>query len=142
MIAASKAYRDTGDEYYLNWLLKTIEYSKAHFADPEYGEWYGYLRRDGLPTMPSTKGSTFKGPFHVPRALSMTERTLTEIIGDEGGSVGLTTCGTARNRGAAQHPPCRVRARARNARGRERVHSTHCGARRQLSKQPARKGER
>ena len=83
MIAASKAYRDTGDEYYLNWLLKTIEYSKAHFADPEYGEWYGYLRRDGLPTMPSTKGSTFKGPFHVPRALSMTERTLTEIIGDE-----------------------------------------------------------
>ena len=32
--------------------------------------------------MPSTKGSTFKGPFHVPRALSMTERMLTEIIGD------------------------------------------------------------
>ncbi len=23
-----------------------------------------------------------KGPFHVPRALSMTERVLTEIIGD------------------------------------------------------------
>ncbi len=82
MIAASKAYQNTGDEYYLNWLYKTVEYCKNHFADPEYGEWYGYLRRDGLPTMPSTKGSTFKGPFHVPRALSMTERTLTEIIGD------------------------------------------------------------
>ena len=82
MIAASKAYKDTGDEYYLDWLLKTIDYCKEHFADPEYGEWYGYLRRDGKPTMPPTKGSTFKGPFHVPRALSMTERTLTEIIGD------------------------------------------------------------
>ena len=82
MIAASKAYRDTKDPYFLDWLLKTTDYAKNHFVDPEYGEWYGYLRRDGLPTMPSTKGSTFKGPFHVPRALSMTERVLTEIIGD------------------------------------------------------------
>ena len=82
MIAASKAYRDTGDAYYLDWLLRTIDYCKEHFTDPEYGEWYGYLRRDGKPTMPPTKGSTFKGPFHVPRALSMTERVLTELIGD------------------------------------------------------------
>lgn len=82
MIAASKAYRDTKDEYYADWFLKTIDYCKEHFADPVYGEWYGYLRRDGLPTMPSTKGSTFKGPFHVPRALCMTEQILTEIIGD------------------------------------------------------------
>ena len=83
MIAAAKAYRDTGDEYYADWLVRTLEYCREHFADPEYGEWYGYLRRDGLPTMPSTKGSTFKGPFHVPRALCMTEQLLTEIIGDE-----------------------------------------------------------
>ena len=82
MIASSKAYRDTHDEYFLNWFFKTLDYAKNHFADPEYGEWYGYLRRDGKPTMPSTKGSTFKGPFHVPRALSMTERILTEIIGE------------------------------------------------------------
>ena len=83
MIAASKAYRDTGDRYFLEWFSKTLDYARTHFADPEYGEWYGYLRRDGKPTMPSTKGSTFKGPFHVPRALSMTERILTQIIGDE-----------------------------------------------------------
>lgn len=83
MIASSKAYRDTGDQYFLDCLKRTVQYCKEHFVDDEYGEWYGYLRRDGLPTMPSTKGSTFKGPFHVPRALIMTERTLTEIIGDE-----------------------------------------------------------
>ncbi|WP_206214158.1 AGE family epimerase/isomerase [Adlercreutzia sp. ZJ304] len=82
MIASSKAYRDTGDEYYLNWLFRTLDYCKEYFADDEYGEWYGYLRRDGQPTMPPTKGSTFKGPFHVPRALCMTEQILTEIIGD------------------------------------------------------------
>ena len=83
MIAASKAYRDTRDVYYLNWLKNTIDYCQKHFVDDEYGEWYGYLRRDGIPTEPSTKGSTFKGPFHVPRALIAVERTLTEIIGDE-----------------------------------------------------------
>ena len=82
MIAASKAFRDTGDDYYYDWLVKTVDYCKEHFADPRYGEWYGYLRRDGQPTMPSTKGSTFKGPFHVPRALCMTEQVLTELIGD------------------------------------------------------------
>ena len=82
MISSLMLYRDTDREEYLDWFDKTLEYCKAHFADPEYGEWYGYLRRDGKPTMPPTKGSTFKGPFHVPRALSMTERVLTELIGD------------------------------------------------------------
>lgn len=81
MIASSMAYRDTRDPYYVNWLFKTLDYCKEHFADPIYGEWYGYLRRDGLPTMPPTKGSTFKGPFHVPRALCMTEQIITEILG-------------------------------------------------------------
>ncbi len=83
MIAASKAYRDTGDDYYRDWFIKTVNYCKAHFVDAEYGEWYGYLRRDGKPTEPSTKGSTFKGPFHVPRALCMTEQVLAEIIEKE-----------------------------------------------------------
>lgn len=82
MIASSKAYRDTQDIYYLEWFFRVMDYVREHFADPEYGEWYGYLRRDGLPTMPPTKGSTFKGPFHVPRALCMTERIITEILGD------------------------------------------------------------
>ncbi len=82
MIASSKAYRDTQDIYYLEWFFRVMDYIREHFADPEYGEWYGYLRRDGLPTMPPTKGSTFKGPFHVPRALCMTERIITEILGD------------------------------------------------------------
>ena len=82
MIASSMAYRDTEDPYYLEWLLRTVDYCKEHFADPEYGEWYGYLRRDGLPTMPPTKGSTFKGPFHVPRSLAMTDQILTQVLGE------------------------------------------------------------
>ncbi|MCC8064191.1 MAG: AGE family epimerase/isomerase [Clostridiales bacterium] len=79
LIASMMFYRDTGDEQYLNWFNKTADYVEQHFADPEYGEWYGYLRRDGLPTMPACKGSTFKGPFHVPRCLITLDKLMDEI---------------------------------------------------------------
>ncbi len=78
-IAALMAYRDSGNEYYLNWFKKTIVYCQTYFSDPEYGEWYGYLRRDGQPTQPPCKGSTFKGPFHLPRMLLMLDQMLTEM---------------------------------------------------------------
>lgn len=80
LISSLMLYRDTKDEKYLDWFYRTMDYCKAHFADPEYGEWYGYLRRDGLPTMPSTKGSTFKGPFHMPRGMIFTDMIITEIL--------------------------------------------------------------
>ncbi len=81
LIASLMLYRDTGEEKYLDWFYKTVDYCRQHFADPEYGEWYGYLRRDGKPTMPSTKGSTFKGPFHLPRSLSMVDQMLGGLLG-------------------------------------------------------------
>ncbi len=80
LIASMMAYRDTGDERFYNWFTKTLDYCKQVFSDPEYGEWYGYLRRDGKPTMPSTKGSTFKGPFHLPRMLSMVDQMIGEVL--------------------------------------------------------------
>lgn len=80
LIASMMLYRDTKDEKYLDWFYKTLDYCKEHFSDPEYGEWYGYLRRDGKPTMPSTKGSTFKGPFHLPRCLIQVDQMMGEIL--------------------------------------------------------------
>ena len=73
----------TREEKYLDWFYKTVDYCREHFSDPAYGEWYGYLRRDGKPTMPSTKGSTFKGPFHVPRSLILAGQVLDELLGAE-----------------------------------------------------------
>ncbi len=61
-----------------------VEYIGAHFTDPDYGEWYGYLRRDGLPTQPAAKGSTFKGPFHVPRSLIIADKLMNEIEAKHG----------------------------------------------------------
>jgi N-acylglucosamine 2-epimerase len=79
LIASLMLYRDIGDEKYLDWFHTVADYAEKHFCDPEYGEWYGYLRRDGLPTQPSTKGSTFKGPFHVPRCLVMLDQMMNEL---------------------------------------------------------------
>lgn len=80
LIASLMAYRDTRKPEYWDWFEKTLEYCKKYFSDSEFGEWYGYLRRDGKPTMPPTKGSTFKGPFHLPRMLIMVDRMLSQLL--------------------------------------------------------------
>ncbi len=80
LIASIMAYRDTGDEYYMDWFKKTLAYCQEVFSDPEFGEWYGYLRRDGKPTEPACKGSTFKGPFHLPRMLIFIDTIIDEIL--------------------------------------------------------------
>ena len=82
LISSLMLYRDTGKECYLEWFFTCLDYCQKHFSDPEYGEWYGYLRRDGLPTMPSTKGSTFKGPFHMPRSMILVDQMLTSLLAE------------------------------------------------------------
>ena len=80
LICSLMLYQMTQKEVYLDYFHKTYNYCIDHFYDKEYGEWYGYLRRDGLPTMPACKGSTFKGPFHLPRMLGMVDNMLNEIL--------------------------------------------------------------
>ena len=65
----------TGDERYEAWFDTIHDWSFRHFEDPDYGEWYGYLHRDG--TVANTlKGSIWKGPFHLPRALLFSYKLL------------------------------------------------------------------
>ena len=70
MIASLMLYQHTGDQKYREIFDRLCDYSFTHFSDPEYGEWFGYLRRDGKPTEPPCKGHTYKGPFHVMRMLA------------------------------------------------------------------------
>jgi N-acylglucosamine 2-epimerase len=70
VIASLMLYKHTGDEKYKAIFDKVCAYAFEHFSDPEYGEWFGYLRRDGKPTEPPCKGHTYKGPFHVMRMLA------------------------------------------------------------------------
>lgn len=62
------AHHLTGTNRYLDWYNTVHEWTFNHFPDPVYGEWYGYLHRDGTLATP-LKGSMWKGPFHIPRAL-------------------------------------------------------------------------
>lgn len=70
VIASLLLYLETGKEAYAEIFERVVKYAFEHFSDREYGEWLGYLRRDGKPTEPPCKGHTYKGPFHVMRMLA------------------------------------------------------------------------
>lgn len=68
LIALALAYCHTQRADVWTWWLRVHEYTWNHFPDPEYGEWYGYLNREGSPFL-SLKGGKWKGCFHSPRAM-------------------------------------------------------------------------
>jgi N-acylglucosamine 2-epimerase len=70
MIASLMALKLTGNTRYAAMHQQVAEWSHLHFADEEFGEWYGYVHRDGRLSQPA-KGNLFKGPFHLPRMLLM-----------------------------------------------------------------------
>ena len=66
VIATLLAFTLTGDPKYAAWHRQVHDWAHRHFPDPEEGEWFGYLHRDG--SISSTlKGNLWKGPFHIPR---------------------------------------------------------------------------
>jgi len=65
-IATLMAYQLTGEEKYAQQHQLVHNWGHTHFADPEYGEWYGYLHRDGGVSVP-LKGNLWKSCFHHPR---------------------------------------------------------------------------
>ena len=68
IIATLYAYEASKDDKYLIMHKQISDWTYAHFPDSEYGEWYGYLHRDGTVAQPA-KGNIFKGPFHIPRMM-------------------------------------------------------------------------
>lgn len=78
LISLIKGYSLTGNPECLEWFEKVHDYTWAHFADPEYDEWFGYLNRRGEVLLP-LKGGKWKGCFHVPRGLFQVWKTLENI---------------------------------------------------------------
>lgn len=79
IIATLYAYQATCDEKYLDMHRQISDWTYAHFPDKEYGEWYGYLHRDGTVAQPA-KGNIFKGPFHIPRMMIRSYTLCKEIL--------------------------------------------------------------
>ena len=59
IIATLLAWKLTGDAKYARWHRLVHDWSFQHFPDPEYGEWYGYLHRDG--SVSSASKATVQG---------------------------------------------------------------------------------
>ena len=78
LVALAKAFKMTGDERCATWFEKVHDYTWKHFRDPEYGEWFGYLNREGKVLLP-LKGGKWKGCFHIPRSLYQVWKTLESI---------------------------------------------------------------
>ena len=88
------AYKLTGDPACEAWFRKIQEWTWARFPDPERGEWYGYLERNGEVAL-TLKGGKWKGFFHIPRALLSCLKWFKEME---------SSCGSDGNYNAAASP--------------------------------------
>lgn len=79
VIATLYAYEATGDARYLEMHCLANDWMMEYLPDPVYGEWFGYLHRDGSVAQ-SAKGNIFKGPFHIPRMLVKSTMLIGEIL--------------------------------------------------------------
>ena len=68
IIATLFAWQLTGEPRFAEMHRLAHDWSFKHFPDPEHGEWFGYLHRDGRRSA-RAKGGIYKGPFHLPRML-------------------------------------------------------------------------
>jgi N-acylglucosamine 2-epimerase len=68
LVCLAMGHSLTGRSECVDWFRRVHDYTWAHFPDPEYGEWFGYLNRRGEVLLP-LKGGKWKGCFHVPRGL-------------------------------------------------------------------------
>ena len=94
IIATLMAYRLTGDEKYARWHAMIHDWAYAHFPDPEYGEWFGYLHRDGRLAV-SRQGQLLES--RIPPAPDGAD--LLAIDGrDQGGVAAHTVCHESLNR--------------------------------------------
>ena len=79
IIATLLAYSLTGENKYAEMHQKVHNWAYRYFPDKEYGEWFGYLHRDG--SISSTfKGNMWKGPFHMPRMQLECRQILEEMM--------------------------------------------------------------
>ncbi len=69
------AWAQTGRGDVADWYRKVHEYAFGSFPDPEHGEWFGYLNRDGSRIW-TAKANGWKGCFHLPRVLHRCHRLL------------------------------------------------------------------
>ncbi|AWI09529.1 AGE family epimerase/isomerase [Ereboglobus luteus] len=80
-IATLLAWQLTREPKYAEWFERVRAWSRRVFADPEFGEWFGYAHRDGA-IATRLKGNMWKGPFHVPRMMHRCGQIVDELLSE------------------------------------------------------------
>ncbi|XP_021107967.1 N-alpha-acetyltransferase 10 isoform X2 [Heterocephalus glaber] len=114
MIAFLMGYRDSGDPALLRLFEQVAEYTFCQFRDPDHGEWFGYLNREGKVAL-TIKG----GPFKAPAILSQAPTRPTRC------RFGAQPQLTARSRPPGPATPAAVM-NIRNARPEDLMNMQHC----------------
>ncbi len=78
LVALSKGYALTGNQQCWEWYQTVHDYTWSKFSDRDYGEWFGYLNRQGEVLL-NLKGGKWKGCFHVPRALYLCRQQFSDL---------------------------------------------------------------
>lgn len=81
IIASLLAYSLTKDEKYARMHEMAHNWAYRHFPDTQFGDWYGYLHRDGS-VATTQKGNMYKGCFHLPRMQWECLRICDELLGE------------------------------------------------------------
>ncbi len=82
LIATLTAYTVTKDRRWERWFETIHDYTFSHFPDRIYGEWFGYLHRDGS-IANTVKGNHYKVCFHIPRSMLMILKLLDQLAKEE-----------------------------------------------------------
>jgi len=84
IIATLLAYHLTGEPRFADMHRQVHDWAHDHFPDPEHGEWFGYLHRDGRLSV-TLKGNLWKGCFHLPRMQLLCWQILERILASADG---------------------------------------------------------
>lgn len=90
LYATLLAYHITREARYLAWHEQVREYAFGAFPDVKFGEWYGYLHRDGTVAL-SAKGTMWKGVFHLASSMWQCLQLLKPGSADRGRPDGKTS---------------------------------------------------
>jgi len=82
LIATLMAFVSTKDRCWERWFEVIHDYTFSHFPDRVYGEWFGYLHRDGS-IANTVKGNHYKVCFHIPRSMLKIIQLLDELAKEE-----------------------------------------------------------
>jgi len=82
LFALLRAYELSGESWCLDWYWRVHEYAFRNYPNPEDGEWFQNLDRQGRRIPVVVKTLPVKDPFHLPRALLYSILVLRRLTGN------------------------------------------------------------